>query len=321
MLARLQRITTIGLLLAALAWGAAFLRSGSPAAATAGVLLIVFGYALVLALEFVLLWFINRHDEAPRATVRQHLEAWGAEAVTAPQVFCWRQPFRSHAVPDHVPPGVRRRGVVFVHGFVCNRAFWNPMMRRLRAHGIPFLAVNLEPVFGSIDDYAPIIDAAVHRLAASTGLAPVLVAHSMGGLAVRAWMDQQAADARVHRVITIGTPHRGTLLSRFGLAPNTRQMRWSSEWIQRLASREPPHRFDRFTCFYSHCDNVVFPASTATLPGADNRHLSATAHVHMAGHEDVFSEVLRCVDVAPDEFPRAKGSGRRVRQRQPAGPQ
>ena len=29
-------------------------------------------------------------------------------------------------------------------------------------------------------------------------------------------------------------------------------------------------------------DNIVFPASTATLPGADNRHLPAVAHVHMA---------------------------------------
>ena len=36
-----------------------------------------------------------------------------------------------------------------------------------------------------------------------------------------------------------------------------------------------------FTCLHGSCDNVVFPSSTATLPGADNRPLRGTAHVHM----------------------------------------
>ena len=34
-------------------------------------------------------------------------------------------------------------------------------MRRLRRRGVPFVAVNLEPVFGSIDSYAATIEAAV----------------------------------------------------------------------------------------------------------------------------------------------------------------
>ena len=46
-----------------------------------------------------------------------------------------------------------------------------------------------------------------------------------------------------------------------------------------LAAREPAQRFERFTCFYGHCDNIVFPASTATLPGADNRHIAGHARM------------------------------------------
>src|SRR2546430_523224 len=124
MLARLQQFTTLGLLLAALAWAAYFLHAGAPGWALAGALLIVFGYALFLALEFIMLWFVNRGDEAPRAGVGQLIAAWWGEVITAPQVFCWRQPFRTNAEPDHLPHG-GRRGVVFVHGFVCNRALWN----------------------------------------------------------------------------------------------------------------------------------------------------------------------------------------------------
>ena len=60
-----------------------------------------------------------------------------------------------------------------------------------------------------------------------------------------------------------------------------------------LAAQEPPERYRRFTCFYGHCDNIVFPCSTATLPDADNRHLRGHAHVHMLRHPDVLAEVLR----------------------------
>src|SRR5258706_8228858 len=206
MLARLQQATTLGLLLAAAAWALYFFRIGKPVWAAIGAVLIVFGYALFLGIEFMLLWFVNRDGPAPAATAWQVLKAWLGEVMAAPRVFCWRQPFRSHAEPDFLPPGASRRGVVFVHGFVCNRGLWNPSMAKLRRLGVPFIAVNLEPVFGSIDHYADIIEGAVRRIQSATGEAPVIVAHSMGGLATRAWLAAYRADTRVHRVITIGTP-------------------------------------------------------------------------------------------------------------------
>jgi triacylglycerol esterase/lipase EstA (alpha/beta hydrolase family) len=148
-------------------------------------------------------------------------------------------------------------------------------------------------VFGSIEAYASHVEEGVRKLEETTGLAPVVVAHSMGGLAVRAWLQAREADARVHRVFTIGSPHHGTWLGRFGRTPNTRQMRLHGPWLGNLAAREPQARYGRFTCFYSHCDNIVFPPSTATLPGADNRHLEGWSHVHLAFHPAVFEEVMR----------------------------
>jgi len=305
MLSRLQQGITLGLLLAAGLWAAWFSFTGSPHLAWFGALLIMFGYALFLALEFAFLRMVNRADPAPPASAKQLLRAWWGEVLTAPQVFCWRQPFRSRAIPDWLPErrGEASRGIVLVHGFVCNRAVWNPWMTRLRAQGIPYIAVNLEPVFGSIDEYVHIIERAVELMEGATGRAPVLVAHSMGGLAVRAWLHRFAADHRVHRVITIGSPHHGTWMGRFVHTRNTREMQLNSAWRQALAEREPSERHAGFTCFYSHCDNIAFPASTATLPGADNRHVPGVAHVHLLFQNEVFSEALRWLESPKDPKP------------------
>ena len=277
--------------------------AGWPLVALIGAIAIVGMHSLVLAVEFILSAFVNRSDEAPRATARQLLRAWWAETWIAAVVFGWTQPYRFNRFDDRLEPS-GRRGVVLVHGFFCNRAVWNPWLRHLHASQVPVVAVNLDAVFGSIDDCAPIVEDAVRRLEQSTGLRPVIAAHSMGGLVVRAWLDRYAGDDRVHRVITIGTPHQGTWLARFAMGANTRQMRRAGEWLGAIAKREPATRSSRFTCFYSHCDNVVFPASTATLPGADNRHLPGMAHVEMAYQPEVLAELMRWLDSHTDEAPR-----------------
>ncbi|WP_332107455.1 esterase/lipase family protein [Variovorax sp. PBL-H6] len=232
-----------------------------------------------LALEFIASYHVSRRDPSGRATPMQCARAWAAESRMALWVFCWQQPFRSQAVPDHLPVSSGRRGVVLLHGFLCNRGFWNPWLQELRATGHAFIALDLEPVFGSIDHYVTVLDQAISRVTAATGHSPVLICHSMGGLAARAWL-RSADAARVHRIVTIGTPHRGTWLARFGRTANGRQMRIDDEWIRQMDSAfgsEVP-----FTCWYSNCDNIVFPTSSATLPGADNRLAAGRGHVEMA---------------------------------------
>lgn len=284
MLARLQKFITFMLLVTAVGW-LLYFRPNSPVLAAAGFLAIVLGYTGFLALEFVFLRRVNRADPAPQATIGELFSAWVGESLVAPQVFCWRQPFRSKAIPDNLAPeGVVRgkRGVVFVHGFFCNRGFWNPWLKRLQGTGHAFVAVSLEPLFGSIDDYTPLIDAAVQKVTVATGLAPLLVCHSMGGLAARAWLRTMKSEAQVHHVVTIGTPHGGTWLARFGHGINGMQMRLSSDWQAGLNRNMPAGRHALFTCWYSNSDNIVFPASTATLAGADNRLIRGKAHVQMA---------------------------------------
>jgi predicted alpha/beta hydrolase family esterase len=294
-LARMQQAITLSLLVAGVAWSTWF-WSASHVLALAGFAAIVLSYSLVLGLEFIALRFAGRLDPAPRPTWAELARAWAGETTAAPRVFCWRQPFRWRAVPDRLaaaPAG--RRGVVFIHGFVCNRGFWNPWMRALQARGHCFAAVNLEPVFGSIDDYIPIIEEAVVRITQATGAPPILVCHSMGGLAARAWLRARNARERVHHVITIGSPHRGTWLASFSRLPNGMQMAQQGEWLRALEQAEREGSCAGFTCWYSNCDNIVFPASTATLPGADNRLVRGVAHVQLAFRPEVMAASLELI--------------------------
>lgn len=297
MLARLQQFIVAGLLALAALW-LALTRHESPALVVSGLLVLGLAHALFLGLEFALMHHVNRRDPAPRASGSQLVRAWLAESLQAPRVFAWRQPFRSRALADRLQ-GARagQAGVVFVHGFVCNRGFWNPWMQRLRRTGHPHVAVDLEPVFGSIDDYVPRVDAAVRRLYAASGRPVLLVCHSMGGLAARAWLaSRDDAPALVSQVVTLGTPHQGTWLGRWGTSPNGRQMQLDSPWLRSLAGRETAALRARLVCYYSNCDNIVFPAGTAALPGADNRFVAGLAHVAMAFDEALISQVLGRLD-------------------------
>jgi pimeloyl-ACP methyl ester carboxylesterase len=300
MLARLQQLLVLVWLVALTAAAVVPLRAGHPGWAVVAVTLVLSGHALWLGLTFALMRWRNRSDPAPAASRAQCWRAWWGEVCAAPRVFGWRQPFRSKAEPDFVPPDVHGRpGVVLVHGFVCNRGLWTPWLTAFRQAGVPFVAVNLEPVFGSIDDYVSIIEAAVSRIEAATGEKPVIVGHSMGGLAIRAWLDARGADARVRAIVTLGSPHLGTWLANLGhIGDNARQMRPGGDWLQALARREPASRREMFLCVYGHCDNIVFPASSALLAGARQQHVSACAHIDLVHRAEAMAPVWQALGQA-----------------------
>ena len=264
-------------------------------------------HAGVLGLELLFHRHVSRHDRVAPAPARALWRAWWKECLTGVLVFCGRQPFRHRSEPDFLPAASSSGGVLLIHGLVCNRGVWNPWLRALRKHGVPVLAPSVEPPFGRIDTWAPAIDAAVRRLHAHTGRPILIVAHSLGGVAVRAWLRQGGDAALVQHVVTIGSPHRGTWLAGFGWSPNARQLRLDSPWLQALAQHEArTPRQVPFTCFFSDCDNVVFPPSVGTLPGADNRLLRGWAHVDLLDAPEIFETVLQLA-AAPSL---AAGAGR-----------
>jgi triacylglycerol lipase len=249
-----------------------------------------------LAIQFVALNAVNRADPTPQASLFEHSRAWLGEVRVCLLVFHWWQPFQRTAIADNLSAGLgaqNQRGVVLLHGFFCNRGFWTHWLKRLQSEQRVFLALDLEPAFGSIDAYIAAIDRAMYQVQQATGLAPVIVAHSMGGLAARAWLVRNAAKGAsavaVHRVITLGTPHDGTWTAKFSHTANGAQMKKNSAWLNHLSENEKKPQNVQFACFYSNCDNIVFPVSSAKLEGADNRMVRNRGHIDMAHDPEVIN--------------------------------
>ncbi len=256
------------------------------------------GHPTLLAIELLVARGVARRTGGTVARWRDMPLAVAREWRASTAIFGWRMPWRSQAIDDHLPRTSRGlRGVVFIHGYICNRGLWNPWMKRLLKLDRAFVAVNLEPVFASIDDYIPLVERAVTRIEMATGLAPVIVAHSMGGIVARAWLRSRASRKRsdgtdeAARLITIGTPHRGTWLARLAMAANARQMRVDSDWMAALAAREPPTLGGLITSWWSECDQIVYPPPTAVYPGSEAKQLRGVGHIALTAREEVWNEI------------------------------
>lgn len=178
--------------------------------------------------------------------------------------------------PQPLPPG--RLPVLLLHGYVCNRGFLLPLKRYLRAHGISAYSHNLEPVYTAIDNYADGLARRIEEILAATGAEKlVILAHSMGGLVARAYLRKHGT-RHVAKLITLGTPHHGTVLAPLAAGENGRQIVPGNAWLQRLNEEAPALPL---VSVFSYQDNIVLPQESAVLAGAKIVRLSGIGHIHM----------------------------------------
>lgn len=263
--------------------------------AAVAAVLIGFGISVALAFAATLLGFgiprdarlplptgaPPRHPLSPRAALTCYI----AECRAVFRMFNWLQPFRSRLTfvqPRHPLPGTPH--VLLVHGYGCNHAVWLDMAPALAAAGYQCEAIDLMPVLGDIDGYAPPLLARMREITARTGLPPLVVCHSMGGLAARAAqvLAAQASEAPpCSGIVTLGTPHGGCALARLGGGHNARQMRWRSPWLAALAAAETPAMRARIVSVFSWHDSIAGPAGTSWLDGARHLALDGIGHVSL----------------------------------------
>jgi triacylglycerol esterase/lipase EstA (alpha/beta hydrolase family) len=198
----------------------------------------------------------------------------------------WRLPLSGLALRAD-PPALREGPVpvLMVHGYVSNRGLLGPLVRGLEAAGATqVFTFDFHGIFHSIDAQVAELDDRVQATLAATGQPGiVLVCHSMGGLVARAWLAKHGARS-VARVVTIASPHHGTVLAGLGLGDNARQMRRGSDFFRALEASEGERGpMCPFTSIYTLHDTLVAPQDTSRLPWAKNVELFGWGHVGILG--------------------------------------
>ena len=193
-------------------------------------------------------------------------------------------------------PLASRIPVLLVHGLVDNRSIFAVMRRSLRRRGFASVCSwNYSPLLRDVAKAADDLGAHVERICAQTGHDRVhVVGHSLGGLIARYYVQRQGGDRRVDSLVTLGTPHGGSVLAHALPTPLVRQLRPGSPLLQELA--EPVARCDtRITAVYSDLDQLVLPTSAGRCDhpdlGARNVLVRGVGHMSLPIHRGVLDEV------------------------------
>lgn len=152
---------------------------------------------------------------------------------------------------------------------------------------------------GSNREHAEELARAIDRLLEATGADSVdIVAHSMGGLATR-WYLRTHDEARVRRVVFIGSPHRGTLSAHLAWGGGREEMMPESPFLDTLNAEDPvPDGVEAIT-IRTVVDTHIVPGESATLPRVPDHELCCPTHAGLMRDDEVFRIVLEFLEDGP----------------------
>jgi triacylglycerol esterase/lipase EstA (alpha/beta hydrolase family) len=250
--------------------------------------------ALVLvAIWFAATWFW-RTPRPPEtrldalAMLRAYLiEAWTL-AASWPLMALHRLLMRDPAATSSDRP------VLLVHGVLVNDGVWFFARRRLRRMGVePIYAMTYGPPFADIEHFAEQLSVRIAQICAATGAEKVfVVAHSMGGLVARAYL-RRFGPRRLAKLVTIGTPHHGSVLAWSFPGRGLEQMRPGNPWLAELNRSEDAPSPVPITSIWSRHDNMVAPQASSVLACAKSVPLTGVGHNAMLSDKRVIERVVR----------------------------
>jgi triacylglycerol lipase len=172
--------------------------------------------------------------------------------------------------------------VILVHGYVHNRSGWIVFERQLREAGFTSVhTISYLRLGDGVPALAERLARRVSEVQAATGATKVhLVAHSLGGIVTRWYIEELGGAEVVDAAITLGSPHGGLRWTVAGFEPTLRDLRPGSSVLTRLDADARPGPV-RWFAYCSDHDRVVGWRSAQLLPEA----LDATnVVVHGQGH-------------------------------------
>ncbi len=156
----------------------------------------------------------------------------GQSYVTWTALHTWTADLnRAKLYIKYSTPSVPKTPVVLVHGILSDPSTWDDLVAEFEddgyVWGVDLFTVDYDPGFcnpitlsgcalGDIRNYAEVLREQVTVAKGVSGMDKVnIVAHSMGGLVSRWYIQMGGGASNVDKLITIGTPHDGTPLTTY----------------------------------------------------------------------------------------------------------
>jgi triacylglycerol lipase len=184
--------------------------------------------------------------------------------------------------------------VVLVHGFMDTGSVFKSLQRQLEKkghrcvvpnlrprdarHGIEPLAENLRQ---EIENQIP------HRHSFS------IIGFSMGGLVARHYLQQLDGAKRCERLITISSPHQGTLMAWLHPSKGAQQMRPGSGFLKDLAATESHLGEIPVISYRTPLDLMILPSRNSEWQRATNLSFKVFLHPMMPNAKSVIADITK----------------------------
>jgi len=208
---------------------------------------------------------------------------------------------RSAAVPT-----TESSRVVFVHGIFQSGRIFGPLVGKLEERGRDCLVPGLLPADAreGLEPLAEQLKTAIEERWGD-GEKFHIVAHSMGGLVSRHYLQHLGGHERCLSLTTLATPHHGTRAAWLYPGTGARQMRQGSAFLANLEGTEERLNGVSLHSFYTPMDLIILPFTSSKWDRAENVVVPAPAHPLVMFSPSVVDHIVgvtspATLDVAPN---------------------
>jgi triacylglycerol lipase len=173
----------------------------------------------------------------------------------------------------HPKHSVNPRPILLVHGIVHNRSAFHSLRRRLEKMGWHNIyTINYTTSYGSLPNMVGQLSKRVEEVMAITNAKQIdIVAHSLGGVVARYYMSIGEGRGKVKELMTLGSPHNGTNLSRvLSFLPGS-SLGWDlreDSYLLRVMNETSLPKGSRLTNIYSPLDWTLWPKTNCVIQGS-----------------------------------------------------
>ncbi len=187
---------------------------------------------------------------------------------------------------DEKPP------ILLIHGYMMRGWTLLYLKKRLEKDGWNQVYTwSYIPPFKKIPYYAGQLENKVNGILKETSQTKIiLIGHSMGGLLARYYIGHLKENSYVEKLITIGTPHKGTKLWSFTYSPCGTDMRPKSDFLKKLGLI--PTTIKTLS-IYSSFDEIILPYQNSRLKGKNilNKEFDNLGHMRLIFSARVYEEI------------------------------